>query len=211
MLNSLNVQLFLNFIRASQVALVVKNLPASAGDPGDGGSIPGSGRSPGGGHGNPLQYSCLLAHGQRRLVGYNPQSRKELDMTEATQHACKLYHNWISGKTKKCLCRFIFTFQRKCKLLVTLKANHIKIFNYQKSESESEVAQSCPTLCNPMDCSLPGSSIHGILQARILEWVAISFSKLSKNMDANSSELAFKSYQQQCLIPFIALVIVLLV
>ena len=43
-------------------------------------------------------------------------------------------------------------------------------------ESESEVAQSCLTLCNPMDCSPPGSSVHGILQARILEWVAISFS-----------------------------------
>ena len=39
------------------------------------------------------------------------------------------------------------------------------------------VAQSCPTLCNPMDCTLPGSSVHGILQARILEWVAIFFSK----------------------------------
>ena len=37
--------------------------------------------------------------------------------------------------------------------------------------------KSCPTLCNPMDCSLPGSSVHGILQARILEWVAISFSR----------------------------------
>ena len=41
----------------------------------------------------------------------------------------------------------------------------------------SEVAQSCPTLCNPMDCSLPGSSIHRIFQARVLEWVAISFSR----------------------------------
>ena len=41
---------------------------------------------------------------------------------------------------------------------------------------ESEVAQSCPTLCDPVDCSPPGSSVHGILQARILEWVAISFS-----------------------------------
>ena len=40
-----------------------------------------------------------------------------------------------------------------------------------------EVAQSCPTLCDPVDCSLPGSSLHGILQARILEWVAISFSR----------------------------------
>ena len=41
-----------------------------------------------------------------------------------------------------------------------------------------EVAQSCPSLWDPMDCSLPGSSLHGIFQARILEWVAISFSKL---------------------------------
>ena len=41
----------------------------------------------------------------------------------------------------------------------------------------SSVAQSCPTLCDPMDCSLPGSSVHGILQARVLEWVAISFSR----------------------------------
>ena len=45
-----------------------------------------------------------------------------------------------------------------------------------KVKSESEVAQSCPTLCDPMDCSPPGSSVHGILQARALEWVAIAFS-----------------------------------
>ena len=45
-----------------------------------------------------------------------------------------------------------------------------------KVESESEVTQPCPTLSNPMDCSLPGSSIHGILQARVLEWGAIAFS-----------------------------------
>ena len=44
-------------------------------------------------------------------------------------------------------------------------------------ESESEVAQPCLTLCNPTDCSLPGSSIHGIFQARVLEWVAIAFSE----------------------------------
>ena len=42
-------------------------------------------------------------------------------------------------------------------------------------KSESEVAQSCPTLCDPIDCSLPGSSIHGIFQAVVLEWIAISF------------------------------------
>ena len=48
---------------------------------------------------------------------------------------------------------------------------------YQKNKRWSEVSQLCPTLCNPMDCSLPGSSFHGIFQARILEWVAISFSR----------------------------------
>ena len=46
-----------------------------------------------------------------------------------------------------------------------------------KVKSESEVAQSCPTLSDPMDCSPPGSSIHGIFQARVLEWGAIAFSE----------------------------------
>ena len=45
-------------------------------------------------------------------------------------------------------------------------------------ESEKEVAQSCPTLRDPMDCSLPGSSVHGIFQARVLEWGAIAFAVL---------------------------------
>ena len=45
-------------------------------------------------------------------------------------------------------------------------------------KSESEVAQLCPTLRDPMDCSLPGFSVHGILQARVLEWGAIAFSAL---------------------------------
>ena len=47
-----------------------------------------------------------------------------------------------------------------------------------KVKSESEVAQSCPTLSDPMDCSLLGSSVHGIFQARVLEWVAIAFSDI---------------------------------
>ena len=53
-------------------------------------------------------------------------------------------------------------------------------WSYMRNNAEvkwSEVAQSCPTLCNPMDCSLPGFSIHGIFQASVLEWVAISFSR----------------------------------
>ena len=52
-----------------------------------------------------------------------------------------------------------------------------RLFVEHNMKSESEVAQSCPSLCDPMDCSLPGFSIHGILQARILEWVTISFSR----------------------------------
>ena len=48
-----------------------------------------------------------------------------------------------------------------------------------KVKSESEVTHSCPTFSDPMDCSLPGSSIHGIFQARVLEWGAIAFSEKS--------------------------------
>ena len=56
-------------------------------------------------------------------------------------------------------------------------------------ETESEVAQSCPTLHDPMDCSLPGSSIHGIVQARVLEWVAIAFSDRPCRYPHESNEL----------------------
>ena len=52
-----------------------------------------------------------------------------------------------------------------------------------KVKSESEVAQSCLTLRDPLDCSLPGSSIHGIFQARVLEWGAIAFSSLVSGLE----------------------------
>ena len=56
-------------------------------------------------------------------------------------------------------------------------------FNLSWSEVKwSEFTQLCPILCNPMDCSLPGSSAHGILQARILEWIAISFSNMTSKL-----------------------------
>ena len=64
---------------------VVKNLLANAGDTGDMNSIPGLGRSLGGGYGISFQYSCLAnPHGQRSLEGYSPWGRKESDMTEVT-------------------------------------------------------------------------------------------------------------------------------
>ena len=69
----------------SQVALVVRYLPANAGNAGDAGLIPGLGRSPGGGHGYPLQYSRPgESHGQRSLVGCSPRGHKKSDMAEAT-------------------------------------------------------------------------------------------------------------------------------
>ena len=61
-------------------------------------------------------------------------------------------------------------------------------------KSESEVAQSCPTLRDPMDCSLPGSSVHGIFQARVLEWGAIGFSDQKGIKDKNNiNKLSFLS------------------
>ena len=64
---------------------MVKNLPANAGDIGHPGLIFGFGRSPGEGHGNPLQRSCLEnPHGQKSLVGYSPWGPKELDITKVT-------------------------------------------------------------------------------------------------------------------------------
>ena len=69
----------------------------------------------------------------------------------------RLHHPWDSpGKNVGVGCHFLL----QC----------------MKVKSESEVAQSCPTLCDPMDCSLPGPSVHGIFQARVLEWGAIAFS-----------------------------------
>ena len=70
----------------------------------------------------------------------------------------RLLHPWDSpGKNTRVGCHFLL----QC----------------MKVESESEVAQSCLTLSDPMGCSLPGSSVHGIFQARVLEWVAIAFSQ----------------------------------
>ena len=63
---------------------------------------------------------------------------------------------------------------------------------YDQPRSFSSVAQSCPTVCNPMDCSLPGSSIPRILQAGILEWVAISFSNLDSILKSKDITLPTK-------------------
>ena len=61
------------------------------------------------------------------------------------------------------------------------------------------VAQLCPTLCNPMDCSPPGSSVHGIFQARVLEWVAISFSRGSSRPQGLNLDLLHCGQMLYCL------------
>ena len=75
-------------------------------------------------------------------------------------------------------------------------------------KSESEVTQSCPTLHNPMDCSLPGSSIHGIFQARGLEWGAIAFSaNLTSNIQITFSQACLYAhiykYKHGCICEFV--------
>ena len=84
------------------------------------------------------------------------------------QTKCHYYGEVLKKKKKK--------ENNFAKELVT-KGNSLLLFLERKKESE--VAQSCPTLWDPMDCSLPGSSVYGIFQARILEWVAISFYRRS--------------------------------
>ena len=73
-----------------------------------------------------------------------------------------------------------------------------------KVKSESEVAQSCPTLSDPKDCSLPGSSVHGIFQARVLEWGAIAFSE--KEWQNMLKVLNGKNLQPRLLYPTTVLV-----
>ena len=90
-----------------------------------------------------------------------------------TQQPTRLRHPWDSlGKNTGVGCHFLL----QC----------------MKGKSESEVAQSCPTLSNSMDCSPPGSSVHGIFQARILEWVAIAFFIISLDI---SKSFIRKSYE----------------
>ena len=85
-------------------------------------------------------------------------SRVQLCATPHRPQPTRLCRHWDSpGKNTGVGCHFLL----QCK----------------KVKSESEVTQSCPTLSDPMDCSLLGSSIHGIFQARVVEWIAIAFSE----------------------------------
>ena len=134
-----------------QVALMVKNLlPTQE----TSGSIAALGRSPGGGHGNPLQYSCL------RNAMYR-------GAWQAMAHS--IARSWTRLKQLNTYILLIFSSTDKAYLSSPI-LHTIEWMN-------ELVAQLCPILCNPMDCSPPGSSVHRMLQASIPEWVAISFSR----------------------------------
>ena len=131
---------------------------------GDLDSIPGLGKSPGGGNDNPLHYSCLKdPHGQRSLAGYSPQGRKESDTTDWLSTA-ELPH-FCHSEPNVCI-SFIFIV-----LMPVIAAT---------AAAAAKSLQSCLTLWDPIDGSPPGSSLHGILQARTLEWVAMFFSTAGK-------------------------------
>ena len=92
----------------------------------------------------------------------------------AANHSELLQMGWME---KPCSKSFIEKRKRRNFSVQLLPDSHFHCSPCERWKVESEISQSCPTFCNPMDCSLPGFSIHGIFQARVLEWVAISFSK----------------------------------
>ena len=75
------------------------------------------------------------------------------------------------------------------------------LLQYMKVKSEREVAQSCQTLLDPMDCSLPGSSVHGIFQARVLEWGTIAFSVPHSMRPAKPVSHSYRACMLQLLKP----------
>ena len=146
------------------------------------------------------------SHGQRGLEGYSLWGCRESDMTEKkiiclSSHYLSINHLscWLClcGEpwlTHCCCCCWVasvvsdsvWPHRRQPNRLLcpwdppgknTGVSCHF-LLQCMKVKSETEVAQSCPTLSDPMDCSLPGFSIHGIFQARVLEWGAIAFSKI---------------------------------
>ena len=129
----------------------------SACNAGDLGSIPGLGKSLGEGKGYPLQHSGLENSMDCIVHGVAKSQTEQLSLSLST-YSLDLVSRTCSTHPFEIIC------------LLLPQAT-------PWGKRKSEPAQSCPTLCEPVDCSPPGSSIHGILQARILEWVAISFSR----------------------------------
>ena len=146
----------------------------SACNAGDLGSIPGLGRTPGGGHGNSLQYFCLENPRERNLVGYSPWGHKESNTTEGLSAVLLLftylYRLYIKKKKKIARLQNIFSYSPQCILFCSCFLR----FLFLSGKALSEIF---PVLCAQshshvqlfMGYSPPGFSVHEILQARILE------------------------------------------
>ena len=123
------------------------------------------------GNGNPLQCSCLEnprdGGAWWAAISGVAQSRTRLKWLSSSRfHSWRVLHtreipHMLYAATGICFSRYLLSIKCRCGGLVT---------------------KSCPTLCDPIDCSPPGCSLHGISQARILEWVALSFSRGSSQL-----------------------------
>ena len=123
-----------------------------------------------------IAWSFMIAHLQLLLLLLSRFGRVRLCATPQRQPT-RLPRPWDSpGKNTGVGCHFLL----QC----------------MKVKSESEVAQSCPTPSDPMDCSPPGPSVHGTFQATVLEWVAIAFSYLKKNCSYHFQKYA-KNYDSK--------------
>ena len=141
-----------------------------------------------------------------------------LDTTERLHFHFSLSHTEGNGNPLQCSClenpkdrgawwAAVYGVAERWTRLKRLSSSSSSLFNcYEKAQKliqapspmhESEVAQSCPTLRHTMDCSLPGSSIHGILQARVLEWGAIAFSDLNKLGGLKQQKCNFSHFWSQ--------------
>ena len=128
--------------------------------------IPGLGRFPGGVHSNPLPYSFLEnPHGQKRsLEGYSPWDHKELDTTEGLRTnlvMCTQFYFALFFKLT--FSREIYSFSREIYSLLFCPYTYVGFSG--GTVQFSSVSQLCPTLCNPMDCSMPGFPVlHHLLK-----------------------------------------------
>ena len=124
-------------------------------------------------HPNPLVPTHRIAQSSRNLM-------LSTEMTVQTVDIINSQKSWIGKPLESLQYTTLVSHLRASFFRVSVKWGYYcaaSAYVDTKVKWVSEVTQSCPTLCDPMDCSPPGSSVHGILQARILEWVAISFSR----------------------------------
>ena len=120
-----------------------------------------------------MEYYSAIKRNEFEAVLVRWMNLKYAIQNEVNQKEKNNYINTYITESRKMVLMNLFVGQeQRCR-------HREQTFVHSNRRSESEVAQSCLTLCDPMDCSLPCSSVRGILEARILEWVAISFSRRS--------------------------------